>query len=257
MTTSAALVHTQDPPADLGPPSGAAGSPVPIRRALLAGARGMVPLMLAVTPQGLTIGLALGQTPTDHLAAWSASWLIYSGSAQLAAVATYSAGSAAAAAVLAAMAVNIRLLFYSAALAPHWRHRSMRWRLLAGYLLVDPSFMLAQQRHDQPGSAGEKAGYYLGGGLLLWLWWQLVTAIGILAPAVVPNAAWLAAAAPLCFVAILASKVRGRVALAAAAASAVAAFTLAALPWGAGLGIAIVAGVSAGSITRRRTEVSP
>jgi predicted branched-subunit amino acid permease len=256
MTTSAAVVHTQDPPADLGPPSGAAGSPVPIRRALLAGARGMVPLMLAVTPQGLTIGLALGQTPTDHLAAWSASWLIYAGSAQLAAVATYSAGSAAAAAVLAAMAVNIRLLFYSAALAPHWRHRSVRWRLLAGYLLVDPSFMLAQQRHDQPGSAGEKAGYYLGGGLLLWVWWQLVTAVGVLAPAVVPDSAWLAAAAPLCFVAILASKVRGRAALAAAAASAVAAFTLAALPWGTGLAIAIVAGVWAGSIARRRTEVS-
>jgi predicted branched-subunit amino acid permease len=218
----------------------------------------MVPLMLAVTPQGLTIGMALGQTPTDHLAAWSASWLIYSGSAQLAAVATYTAGSASAvAAVLAAMAVNIRLVFYSAALAPHWRHRSVRWRLLAGYLLVDPSFMLAQQRHDRPGSAREKAGYYLGGGLLLWVWWQLVTAVGLLAPAIVPNAAWLAAAAPLCFVAILANKVRGRAALAAAATSVVAAFTLAALPWGTGLAIAIVVGVSAGSIARPRTEVSP
>jgi predicted branched-subunit amino acid permease len=116
--------------------------------------------------------------------------------------------------------------------------------------------MLAQQRHDRPGSAGEKAGYYLGGGLLLWVWWQLVTAVGVLAPAVVPDSAWLAAAAPLCFVAILASKVRGRAALAAAAASAVAAFTVAALPWGTGLAIAIVAGVWAGSIARRRTEVS-
>jgi len=45
-------------------------------------------------------------------------------------------------------------------------------------------------------------------------------------------------------------------ALAAATTSVVAALTLAALPWGTGLAVAIVAGMSAGSIVRRRKEVS-
>lgn len=258
MSTSAVAIRNQEPKIehDLAPHTGAAKSPASVRLALLAGARGMVPLMLAVTPQGLTLGLALGQLHTDHFAAWSASWLIYGGSAQLAAVATYTGGSAGVAAVLAALAVNMRLLFYSAAVAPFWRHRSWHWRLLAGYLLVDPSFMLAQQRYGRPGTAREKAGYYLGGALLLWTWWQLVTAVGILAPAIVPNAGWLSAAAPLCFVAILANTVRDHRALAAATTSVVAALTLAALPWGTGLAVAIVAGMSAGSIVRRRKEVS-
>jgi predicted branched-subunit amino acid permease len=192
MTTLTDPVRTTD----LNHPPDVAAPPAPLRHALLAGARGMMPLMLAVTPQGLTIGLALGQLPTDHFAAWSASWLIYSGSAQLAAVATATTGSAAAA-VLAALAINIRLLLYGATVAPRWRSRSLGWRLLAGYLLIDPSFMLLQQRDERPGSAREKAGYYLGGALLLWFWWQLVTAVGLLAPAVVPDAPWLSAAAPL------------------------------------------------------------
>jgi hypothetical protein len=49
---------------------------------------------------------------------------------------------------------------------------------------------------------------------------------------------------------------RERRALAAALTSVVAAVTLAALPWGTGLAAAIVAGMSVGSIVRRRTEVS-
>src|SRR4051812_50076229 len=91
------------------------------RAAAVAGGRAMIPLLLAVTPQGLTLGLALGQLPVDHLAAWSSSWLMYSGSAQLALVSTYATGSAGLTAALVALVINLRLLFYSAAIAPHWR----------------------------------------------------------------------------------------------------------------------------------------
>jgi predicted branched-subunit amino acid permease len=167
------------------------------RSAVLAGARAMVPLMLAVTPQGLTLGLALGQLPTDHLAAWSTSAFIYSGSAQLALVTAYATQSAGLAAVLVAVVINARLLFYSAALAPHWRDRPARWRLLAGYLLIDPSFALAQERYTKPGTARAKANFYLGGAALLWIWWQMVTAVGLLVPSVVPHLQVLSAAAPL------------------------------------------------------------
>ncbi len=224
--------------------------------ALLAGARAMVPLMLAVTPQGLALGLALGQLPTDHLAAWSSSAFIYSGSAQLALVTAYATQSAGATAVLVALVINARLLFYSAALAPHWRDRPAGWRVLAGYLLIDPSFMLAQERYAKPGTARAKAHFYLGGAMLLWAWWQLVTAVGLLAPSVVPHMHALSAAAPLCFVALLASAITDRSRLLAAGVAVAAAVALAGLPWSAGLGVAMVVGVVAGDLAGRRREVA-
>ncbi len=219
--------------------------------AVRAGARAMVPLMLAATPQALTLGLALGQLPVDHLAAWSTSSLVYAGSAQLALVTSYAADPAGLTAVGVALLINARLLFYSAALASHWRDRSVRWRLLAGYLLIDPSFALAQQRYARPGTGHARAAFYLGGAVLLWAWWQLVTAIGLLAPAAVPDVPALSAAAPLCFVALLAGAVRDRATALAVAAAGLAAAGLAGLPGGVGLAVAMVVGVVAGDRAAR------
>jgi predicted branched-subunit amino acid permease len=217
----------------------------------------MVPLMLAVTPQGLTLGLALGQLPTGKLAAWSTSGLIYSGSAQLALVSAY-AGGAGLAAALVALVINARFLFYSAAVAPHWRGQPLGWRLLAGYLLVDPSFAHAQERQGEPGSPGEKAAHYLGGAVLLFCWWQAVTAIGVLLPSVVPHVHALSAAAPLCFVALLAGAVKDRRALAAAGTALVAGVALATMPGSAGLGVAMVLGIAAGELaSRSRRPAAP
>jgi predicted branched-subunit amino acid permease len=223
--------------------------------AAVAGARAMVPLMLAVTPQGLTLGLALAQLPVDHLAAWSTSTFVYSGSAQLALVSTFATGSAGATAVLVALVINVRLLFYSAAMAPIWRDRPVGWRVLAGYLLIDPSFALAQERYRASGTTSAKAAFYLGGAGLLWAWWQLVTAAGLVIPSVVPRVDALSAALPLCFVALLATAAGGRPELLAAGTAVVSAAALAALPWSTGLAVAMIAGLLAGLLAGR-TEVN-
>jgi predicted branched-subunit amino acid permease len=225
----------------------------PATPAWRSGARAMVPLMLAVTPQGLTLGLALGQMPADHLAAWATSFLVYAGSAQLALVSAF-AGGAGVTAVLVALVINARLLFYSAAMAPQWREQPRAWRVLAGYLLIDPSFAHAQERDRQPGTAREKAVHYLGGAVALWLWWQFVTGIGLALPSVVPHLQVLSAAAPLCFVALLAGHVKDRRGLLAAGVALIAAAALATLPGSAGLPLAMAAGVAAGWYFRK--EVS-
>lgn len=218
-------------------------------RAARSGLRTMVPLMLAVTPQGLSLGLALGQLPTGRLAAWSTSGLIYSGSAQLAMVTAY-AGGAGLSAVLIALVINARFLFYGAAMAPQWSDRSLRWRVLAGHLLVDPSFAHAQERQSQPGTRAEKAAHYLAGAVLLFFWWQLVTAVGVLLPAVVPHLPALSAAAPLCFVALLAGAVKSRRKRIGALTALVAGLVLAPLPGSAGLAVAMVLGILAAHRTK-------
>lgn len=215
-----------------------------------AGLRDMVPLALAVTPQGLTLGVAMSQLPTDRRTAWATSALMYSASAQLAMLTTY-AGGAAAAAVVVALVVNARLLLYSAALAPHWRGRPLWWRLLAGALIIDPSFVHAQDRLARPGSARGRARHHLAGALLLFGWWQVVTGVGVLAPSVVPDLGFLSAAAPLCFVAMLATGVKDRRAAVAAGTALAASVALAGLPLGAGLGLAIVLGLAAVALLDR------
>jgi predicted branched-subunit amino acid permease len=202
----------------------------------LAGVKAMVPLMLAVTPQGLSLGVALGQMPGHHLTAWATSGLIYSGSAQLALMTTYATSGVAA--IVVTLIINLRLVLYSAALAPQWRRRSLGWRLLAGHLLIDPSFIQAQQR---PRSTS----YFMGGAVILFAWWQVVTGVGILAPALIPHLGALWAAAPLCFVALLAGSVKERTTFVAAGVAFSAALALGALPYSLGLVVAIAAGLAA------------
>ena len=240
MNADAILTALRQPPA----PRPERRTPEPARPArsdLRSGARAMVPLMLAVTPQGLSLGIAMGQMPHSHLPGWATSGLLYAGSAQLALMSTYA--SSGVAAVLVTLVINARMLLYSAALAPHWRDRPLAWRLLAGFLLVDPSFAHAQRRNTQPGSARSRSTFYLGGALLLFVWWQLVTGAGLLAPALVPHLGALWAAAPLCFVALLAEAVRSGRTLAAAGMALAVSAALGGLPFSIGLGLALAAGL--------------
>ena len=93
----------------------ASGSAAADRRAFLDGVRAMLPLLLGVAPFGLVIGVTVAELGVPHLAGWSLGWLVYAGSAQLAAVGLL-AGSASAGVVVASVAViNLRLALYSAA----------------------------------------------------------------------------------------------------------------------------------------------
>jgi predicted branched-subunit amino acid permease len=241
MNADAILTALRQPPAPRAGRRTAEPARTDSRSDLRSGARAMVPLMLAVTPQGLSLGIAMAQMPHSHLAGWATSGLLYAGSAQLALMSTYA--SSGVAAVLVTLVINARMLLYSAALAPHWRDRPLAWRLLAGFLLVDPSFAHAQRRNAEPGSARSRSTFYLGGALLLFAWWQLVTGAGLLAPALVPHLGALWAAAPLCFVALLAESVRGGRTLAAAGAALAVSAALGGLPFSIGLGLALAAGL--------------
>src|SRR6476646_7537981 len=63
----------------------AATSAAADRRAFLDGVGAMVPLLLGVAPFGLVIGVTVAELGLPRLAGWSLGWLVYAGSAQLAA----------------------------------------------------------------------------------------------------------------------------------------------------------------------------
>lgn len=216
------------------------------RRDLAAGARAMLPWAAGVTPFGLVIGVSAARADLPTLAGWLTGPLIYAGSAQIATIEMLHAGASPAAVVIAALLINARLLFYSAAMAVHWRATPMWWRLLAGYLLVDPSFVVGVERYRQPGDRRRAHAHYLGAGLVLWVSWLTAIAVGALAGVRLPGWLHLEFLIPLYLVGQvvprLASTATRRAAVTAAAVGAVALPA----PMHLGVPVAIIAGIAAG-----------
>ena len=119
------------------------------RHDLAAGARAMAPWLLGIVPFGLVIGLSAAQADIPTLAGWLTGPLIYAGSAQVATIQMLDAGAAPIVVVVAALVINIRLLLYSATMAPYWRGTPWWWRLLAAYLLIDPSLAVGLDGYER------------------------------------------------------------------------------------------------------------
>jgi predicted branched-subunit amino acid permease len=217
------------------------------RADLLDGARAMLPLLLAVTPFGLVFGVTLAGSGAPHLAGWSTSWLVYGGSAQLAAVGLVGQGASAVVVVASVAVIQLRLALYSTALAPHWRGTSRRWRGLAAYLLVDPSFLVGTQSYDGERPSRSAHLHYLGGAVLLWVGWQAVTAVGLTAGAVVPAGLDLDFVAPLYMVALVVPAARSSAVRWAASTAALTAVAASVLPMHVGPAVGMMAGLLVGA----------
>ena len=219
------------------------------RRDVAVGARAMVPWLAGLVPFGLVIGVSAAHADVPALAGWLTGPLIYAGSAQLATIGMLSAGAAPMAVVAVALVINVRLIFYSATMARYWRGTPWWWRLVAGYLLVDPSVAVGLEGYRQLGRDRGHA-HYLGGAVLLWVCW--LTAIGVGAAAGGGLPAWLHLefVIPLYLVGQAISKLADpalRRAIFVAAAVALLALTA---PLQLGIALAIAAGVAAGLTAR-------
>src|SRR5689334_6712246 len=162
----------------------------------------------------------------------------FAGSAQVAAVSVLGAGGGIAAAVVAALLLNVRCTPIGITVARSFRGGVLR-RLAEAQLVVDESWALAQG-----GTPRFDRGIMIGVGVGLWLAWVSGTAVGALLGGVVgdPSALGLDGAFAALFLALLVAQLRGRRALLCALAGAA---TAAALTPVAPPGIPIVAATAA------------
>lgn len=182
--------------------------------AMRAGAKAVAPQLIGVVP----FGLVAGATPTDGGlgvgAAAGFSTIVFAGASQLAAIDVLSNGGTVLVAVLAAWTINLRMMLYSASLAPYLTRDKLRWRMLASYLLVDQVYALAVTRWtdpDDPVSAPQaRIPFMVGAGLLLWTSWQTMTLLGAAIGAAVPDSLPLSFAVPLVFLVLLVPSVSSR-----------------------------------------------
>lgn len=220
---------------------------------LIGGARAMLPWLVGVVPFGMVIGVTIGAGTVDHAVGVATGPLIYSGSAQLAALDMIERGAAPLITVTTVLSLNARLIFYSGGMAAHWRGTSRRFRLVASALLVDPSYAVGQAGYaDHGGRRGHL--HYVGGGAALFAAWHFAILTGLLVGAAVPPALHLEHAVPLFLVAEVAHACRTRPELAAATIGGITAVAGHGLPLHAGPLLGILAGIVAGSAASPRAS---
>ena len=215
------------------------------RRDIAAGARAMAPWLAGLVPFGLVIGVSAAQSDVPTLAGWLTGPLIYAGSAQVATIGMLDAGAAPVVVVTAALIINIRLIFYSATMARHWRGTPWWWRLAAAYLLVDPSVAVGLDGYRRLSRSRAHA-HYLGGAVLLWVSWLAAIGVGATAGAGLPAWLHLEFVIPLFLVGQAIAKLADPAMRRAIFVAATVALLALSAPLQLGIVLAIAAGVAAG-----------
>jgi predicted branched-subunit amino acid permease len=216
------------------------------REEFLAGCREISPVLLGTIPFGFVAGVAAIASGLTSVQGIALSVLSFSGIAQLIVCQLIAAQSPLIVVVAGASVVSLRFLMYSASLAPHLAHLSVRWRMLLAFLMTDQNFAMAVRHYSEPGDRSHRHWRALGSALTLYVTWQAAVIVGVVAGAQVPESWSLDFAVVLTFIALLVPAVRTRADLAAAIVAAGVALIAAGLPYRMALVVASIAGIAAG-----------
>lgn len=247
------------------PPSPESSSPSPRppssrAAAYRAGFRSVAPMLVGIVPFGLVAGASPVAEGLGGGAAIGFSTIVFAGASQLAAIDVLGGGGAALVAAVAAWTINLRVVLYSASLAPHLANESLPTRLGVAYLLTDQAYAVSISEWTGDDDPARRVPFYLGAGLTLWSSWVLSTALGVVIGSSVPDDVPLEFAVPLVFLVLLIPAINGRPAAVAAVVGgfgAVAAAELGADDLSLTLGA--LAGIVAGTIVdaRRSKRIPP
>jgi predicted branched-subunit amino acid permease len=220
------------------------------------GVRDVSPLLLGVAPFGLVAGVAaidaglsLGQT-------LGMSVVVFAGASQLAALELLNQGAPLSVVVVTAVVINLRMLMYSASIAPYFQRFAARVRVGLAYFLTDQAYALSVSRY-RSGDGLDRIAYYLGAGATLWLVWQITTVAGALAQAGIPESLGLEFAVPLVFLALLVPAMEDGPTTVAGMVGGAVAVVGAGLPLNLGLLVGATVGIAAGLASESVLEVDP
>jgi 4-azaleucine resistance transporter AzlC len=170
----------------------------------------ILPLSVGTAAYGLAFGFLAAEAHMDGLTTGLMGALVYAGSSQIVAVERLVSGSGAIAALIAGLALNLRLVLITASLRDELGDRPFWQTALGAHLSADENWALMNRMRR----AGETVGYpyLIGGGVNQMAFWLASTVAGaVFARSVVePRALGLDFAFTAAFIAILAGLWRGR-----------------------------------------------
>ena len=112
------------------------------------GLKQALPFIFIVGPFGLVFGTIASNAGLSVIEALSFSVFVMAGSAQLTALQLMLDGSPTLIVVLSALAVNLRMMMYSASLTPYLGKAPLKQRILAAYSTLDQSYALSLQQFE-------------------------------------------------------------------------------------------------------------
>ena len=219
------------------------------RRAFRRGFVDCSPFIVIVIPFSTLFGVTARDAGFDLLQVVSMSVIVIAGAAQFTALALLRDHAPLIVVLIAALAVNLRMAMYSAALVPHLGAARLRTRALMAYLMVDQSFAVSVKTYEAEPQMplDQRIAYYFGCMMAVCPLWYLCTFLGALLGQALPAALSLDFAVPVCFIALTAPMLRSLPHIVAAGTSVTAALAFAWVPWNLGLIVAAVLAMCAGA----------
>lgn len=211
----------------------------------------VLPFLLIVVPFAVLFGVVARDAGLNLFEAMSMSVLVIAGASQFTALALMQDQAPVLITVATALAVNLRMAMYSAALVPHVGKARLGTRALMSYLMVDQAFAVAVKKYEETPdmTLPEKLAYYFGCMSMLAPLWYLFSLIGALVGQAIPAELSLDFAMPVCFIALTAPLLRSAPHVVAAVVSVLMALVFAWLPWNLGLLVAAALAMMAGAQT--------
>ena len=219
------------------------------RSAFFRGARASAPFAIVIVPFGLLFGVVATEAGLNIVEVMTFSILVIAGAAQFAAIQMMVDDAPTLIVLATALAVNMRMAMYSAALTPHLGAAPLKTRALMAYFLVDQTYAATsveyERRPDQ--TLAEKIGFFFGAVAPVCPLWYVATYAGARLGTAIPPEFALDFAVPITFLAIIAPMLRTAAHIAAAGMSIALALLLAFLPYNAGLLVASLGAMLTGA----------
>lgn len=210
------------------------------------GFRTFLPLSVGLAPWALVTGMSMVGIGFTPLQAMGMNLLVFAGTAQLGTLPLIAVGAPAWLIVVTALALNLRFVIFSAAIAQGFRGVGGGTRWLCGHLLTDGVFATCMAKMLATEDRQWRLGYYLAPALWSWLLWQYFALVGVLAAGSIPKQWSLEFMATIALMVLLLPMAKMRPMLVAALAGGGAAVLLHGLPLKLGLFAGIFVGIAAG-----------
>ncbi|WP_299624903.1 AzlC family ABC transporter permease [uncultured Tateyamaria sp.] len=219
------------------------------KSAYMAGLRDGAPFMLVAGPFALLFGVLATEAGLSVFEVMSFSLVVIAGAAQFTALQLMQDEAPTIIVLISALAVNLRVAMYSAALTPYLGRAPLWQRACAAYLLVDQSYALSHGKFEaEPKlSVPQRMAYYFGTCTLVMITWFGCSYLGAALGTALPQNLPLDFALPIAFLSMVAPMMRTVPHLIAAAVALVISLVAVNIPYSLGLIVAGLAGMMAGA----------
>lgn len=225
-----------------------------VRRAFVAGLLASLPFLLMLIPFALVFGVVAVEAGLSLPQIMGFSTLVLAGASQITAVQLLADGAPLIVVLASALAVNLRLAMYSAALTPWIGRASPAARGLVAFSMTDQIFAIALNRYEAMPrmTMPERLSFYAASALVLAAPWPGFTWLGATLGRTIPDRFALDFAVPITFLALVAPLLRSRPHAIAAATGFGLALLLTGMPNGTGLMIAAPVAMAVGAALEAR-----